>query len=235
MISGNELRELRRAAGLGLGTMAARCWYSKSYLGLVETGRKPVTGDVVSAYSRVMGVGLDDDPVDRRDFLTATAVAAANAVLIGDLSGSLAGGDAAPLATVQTSYAVDHAIAATMSDYSSLRRLRTWAEGEASPIVRVNATGILAKMPGQTAADHVVTVLEHDAAVRDRYLTAVVARLCGVDHPSAARHIDSPGQFGQPQLLAQRLVAEAVNPDDAGARWCSATLLARLSPHLGRQ
>ncbi len=47
--------------------MAARTHYSKSYLSLVESGRRAATDDVVGAYERVLGIGGLDE-VDRRDF-----------------------------------------------------------------------------------------------------------------------------------------------------------------------
>ncbi|WP_405487834.1 helix-turn-helix domain-containing protein [Nocardia sp. NBC_00511] len=234
MITGPELREVRLAAGIGLGKLSARCQYSKPYLGLVETGKRAVTADVVAAYERALGVGLgDDQDVNRRNFLTATVLAASNAVLLGELTASLAGGDPNPLATVQTSHAVDHALAAQL-DGATVRKLARWASEENSSVVRVNAAGILAKLPGQAPAGHVVSVLRRDQSVQDRYLTAVVARVCGIDHELARQYMTTPTLMPSPMLVAQRLSAEALNPNDAGARWCAATMLARLSPQLGQ-
>ncbi|WP_433734815.1 twin-arginine translocation signal domain-containing protein [Nocardia sp. CA-129566] len=213
--------------------MARRCYLSKPYLGHVETGKRPVTETVVTEYARVLGVGLHDDEMNRRDFMTMAAVATANAVLVNDLGASLAGGDVGPLGTVQTSHVVDRAIA-TVIDKPVLRRLQRWMETEDSDIVRVNAAGILAKAPGQPAADHVAAVLQHDADVQARYLTAVVARVLGIDHATAAEYVSDPYALPAVHLAAQRLAAEAINPNDVGARWCSATMLARLSPLLGR-
>jgi transcriptional regulator with XRE-family HTH domain len=232
LIDGQELRRLRRAAGIGLAEMAARSWYSKSYLGFIETSRKPVTETIVAAYEKVLGVGLHDDAVHRRQFLNTAASVAANAVLIKDMSTSLAGGDSGPLATVQTSHSVDTAIA-TVVDGPVLRKLKRWTETDDSPIVRVNAAGIIAKAPGQSMAGHVAAILAHDEAVAQRYLTAVVARLLGIDHPTAAGYVAVPTTVPTPMLAAQRFAAEVFNPNDAGARWCAATMLTRLSPHLG--
>ncbi|MFD6357961.1 helix-turn-helix domain-containing protein [Nocardia tengchongensis] len=237
MIRGQQLRQLRRAAQLSLDELASRCYLSKSYLGLVETGRKPVTETVIGEYERALGVRLSDghdDDVNRRMFLGAVALAATNAPLIGDLGASLAGGDPGPLAAVQTSNAVDHAIAAAV-DRPVWRKLARWSIGESSTITRVNALGIVAKAPGQSLGEHVAAVLEHDEAVRDLYLTAVTARILGVDHTTAAAYIADPSRLPAVQLAARRFASEAIAPNDAGARWCAATMLACMAPYIGRR
>lgn len=237
MIRGQQLRELRRSAGLSLDAFAVRCFISRSYISLVETGRKPVTDTVIGEYERVLGVRLSgghDDDVNRRMFFGAVALAATNASLIGDLGASLSGGDPGPLASVQTSNALDHAIAATV-DRPVWRKLARWSVGESSAITRVNALGIVAKAPGQSLGQHVATVLEHDEAVRDLYLAAVAARVLGVDHATGAAYVADPARLPAVQLAAQRFATEAIAPNDAGARWCAATMLARMAPHIGRR
>ncbi|MDQ3760411.1 MAG: hypothetical protein M3460_01510 [Actinomycetota bacterium] len=44
-------------------------------------------------------------------------------------------------------------------------------------IMRVNAAGILAKVPGQFEAYHVTATLGRAPDVRSRYMTAVIARV----------------------------------------------------------
>jgi transcriptional regulator with XRE-family HTH domain len=66
--TGAKLRQARQAAGISLTTMATRTHYSKSYLGLIETGCRTATADVVLAYERELG-----DLVDRRGLLTGLA------------------------------------------------------------------------------------------------------------------------------------------------------------------
>ena len=61
---GQAMRAARTAAGMSLAVMAARTHYSKSYLSLVESGRRAATDDVVGAYERVLGIGGLDE-VDR--------------------------------------------------------------------------------------------------------------------------------------------------------------------------
>lgn len=64
---GAHLRAARQAAGHSLAGMAVLTHFSKSYLGLVETGRRPATPDVVERYEQVLGVpiGTPHDPVRR--------------------------------------------------------------------------------------------------------------------------------------------------------------------------
>jgi transcriptional regulator with XRE-family HTH domain len=232
-VDGPELRALRLAAGLSLAQMSARTCYTKAHLGNVENGVRQVTSQIVRAYSRALGIGLNDDGMKRRDFLATATLVASKASLVNDLAASLAGGDPEPLAVVQTSHDVDLAIA-TVTDAPTVRRLRVWSESETSDVVRVNAAGILAKLPNQALSDHVVSVLEHDHAVAHRYLVAVAARVLGIDRDRAVSVVHAPTTLGSPTLAAQRFAAEALNPSDVGARWCSATLLARLAPALGK-
>ncbi|MEO6088190.1 MAG: DUF296 domain-containing protein [Umezawaea sp.] len=69
----------------------------------------------------------------------------------------------------------------------------------------------------------------------DLYITAVVARVCGLDWETAQHVSVAPQNFPNPRLVAGRFAREVVNPRDAGARWCSAAMLQRLSPMIGRQ
>lgn len=230
---GEALRAAREAAGFSLCAFSQLIHYSKTYLSLVETGKRAATSQLISAYERVLGVGGLGDGLNRRDFLTATAMVAANAAVVAELTACIASGDAGPLAAVQTAYGVDRAIASIV-DRASVRSLHHWATECPDPITRVNAAGILAKRPGQEEADRVLSILGRDRDVRSRYLIAVVARVCGLDWASATRLARDPSGFPQPAMVAERFAQEAVNPHDAGARWCSATMLQRLSPLIGR-
>lgn len=57
-VTGELLRELRTAAGIGLRRMAARTCFTPGYLSLVETGQRPVTTAVLDAYRAALA-----DPV----------------------------------------------------------------------------------------------------------------------------------------------------------------------------
>ncbi len=191
-----------------------------------------VTG-VAMVGLRQLGVsGLGDD-VERREFFKVAGLVAANAKVASDLTASLAGNDAAPLATVQTTHGTDLAIA-SLADRATVANLRRWLDEGDDPVLRVNAAGILAKVPGQFEASRVATALGRDADVRSRYMTAVVARVCGLEWSMARQLAEQPARFPQPILAAQRFAHEAVNDRDAGARWCSAAMLQALSPMIGR-
>ncbi|WP_235878937.1 helix-turn-helix domain-containing protein [Saccharopolyspora karakumensis] len=56
MANGAELRAAREAAGLSLSRMAQRTHFAKSYLSMVETGKRTAAQDVISAYEQVLGV-----------------------------------------------------------------------------------------------------------------------------------------------------------------------------------
>lgn len=62
---GAHLRAAREAAGHSLAGMAVLTHFSKPYLGLVETGRRPASPDVVERYEHALGhpIGTPADPV----------------------------------------------------------------------------------------------------------------------------------------------------------------------------
>jgi transcriptional regulator with XRE-family HTH domain len=231
--TGRFLKSVREAAGISMSALARQTHFSKGYLSQVENGHRPATASIVEAYERVLGVGGLGDVVRRRDFFGVTALAAANAAIVTELSASIAGSDALPLGVTQTTYGVDRAIAA-MVDQGAHRALRRWAVDDPDPVIRVNATGILAKVTGQGPADMVIGILGRDSDVRERYITAVVARICALDWGTASNVVADPASVRRPTLMAERLGLEAVNPFDAGARWCSGAMLQRLSPLIGR-
>jgi hypothetical protein len=214
--------------------MSTKAHYSKSLLSMVENGRRTATPELVDAYERVLGVGLGlgGDDVNRREFFRAAGLVAGNAMVAAELSASLAASDSAPLLTVQTTHGTDMALAAA-ADQQMIRNLRRWLD-DSNPVLRVNAAGILAKVPGQNEAARVAGLLAHDPDVRDRYMTAVVSRVCGVDWDRAATLAKHPERFAYPQLAAERFAQESVSVRDAGARWCSASMLQLLSPMIGR-
>ncbi|MEV0457890.1 helix-turn-helix domain-containing protein [Catellatospora methionotrophica] len=61
----SALRTAREAAGYSLARMAALTHFSKPYLGLVETGRRTASADVIERYEQILGVTLGTalDPV----------------------------------------------------------------------------------------------------------------------------------------------------------------------------
>ncbi|MFE7717509.1 helix-turn-helix transcriptional regulator [Nocardia rhizosphaerihabitans] len=211
-----------------------------------ESGKHSPSAYWLRHLATVLGipmVAIDND-VNRRQFLSTLTASAAAATghyadigsrssVVAEMSASLAGGDAGPLRYVQTSHAVDHAIAAGL-DTPTFRRLTRWSETESSPIARVNALGILAKHPEQAGAGRVAVILAEDLEVQRLYLRAVVARLLDTDTSTAAQYLKSPDRVPDIASATTRLIAEVVSPGDAGARWCAGTMLANLAPYTGR-
>lgn len=136
--------------------------------------------------------------------------------------------------TVQTTHGTDLVIASFVDKATALR-LQGWMIDGASPTLRVNAAGILAKVPGQGPAERVARLLRHDEDVRRLYSTAVISRTCALDWDAAAVLAGDPLSAGdRARFLASRLAIEVVNENDAGARWVSATVLRDLVPLLSK-
>jgi transcriptional regulator with XRE-family HTH domain len=223
---GPTLRRAREAAGLSLSGMARRTGYSRSYLGNAETGIRPVTPGLIRAYERVLG-----DDVNRRQLL----VGAVSSFLVGGAASDIAVDIAKDvsqespklLATVQTSHEVDKTIASMIArDTPSLASLAKWSR-RGSPILRVNAAGILAKVGSPTMDNDVVQLLKVDREARELYLTAVVSRVLGTLWEDAGR-IATSGQPLTNDSQIEPFATEACNERDSGARWCSVVMLGRM-------
>jgi len=171
--------------------------------------------------------------MNRRDFLATAGLVAANAKLATELAASAAGNDPTPLTLVQTTHQVDRALAAFV-DRGTVANLRRWMDDGDNAVLRVNAAGILAKLPGQDEAARVADALHHDLQMRERYMIAVAARVCGIDWATAERMVRTPTSFPRLVVAAGRFAREAVDSNDAGARWCSAAMLQVLAPTIGR-
>ncbi|MER6629600.1 helix-turn-helix transcriptional regulator [Streptomyces sp. NPDC000987] len=174
------------------------------------------------------------DRVNRRVFLGLSALAVTHGALASEMAASIADRDPGPLARVQTTHGTD-IVTASLADKASTANLRRWMLDGDMPVLRVNATGILAKLPGQGKADQVARVLAHDEEVRHLYMTAVISRVCAVDWTTAGRIASRPMDYAhRADFLATRFAREALNPHDSGARWCSSVMLRELSPMIGR-
>ena len=172
--------------------------------------------------------------MDRRVFLSVAALTAAHGKLAAEMLAAVAGVDPGPLAAGQTTHGMDLVIASLL-DRRTAVRLRRWMTDGSDAVLRVNATGILAKVPGQERARDVASVLTGDGETRRLYTTAVLARVCLLDWTVASRLAADPlsAPPGKTAFLASRLASEVLNQRDAGARWCSATMLREMSPLLG--
>lgn len=201
--------------------------------------RLPTTGRVFLALSRALDVPQTVlraetklSRVERRAFLSLAALTVAHGSLAGEIYASIAASDGGPLATVQTSHGTDLVIA-SMVEPAAASKLNRWMLDGSDPVLRVNAAGILAKLASRDAARQVASVLTHDDDVRRLYSTAVVARVCSLDWKAASRIALKPAAHANPEWAARKFATEALNPRDAGARWCSALMLRELSPALG--
>lgn len=206
-----------------------------------ETGKVIPGKHWIGHLSRVLGAPHAQlaaeatlDRVNRRAFLGLSTLALSHGPLASEMAASIAARDPGPLAHVQTTHGAD-IVTASLTDKTAVTNLRGWMLSGDVPILRVNAAGILAKLPGQGQADQVARVLAHDEEVRHLYMTAVTSRVCAVDWTTAGRIASQPATYGhRAGFLATRFAKEALNPQDSGARWCSSVMLRELSPMIGR-
>lgn len=224
---GVTLRRARQAAGLSLAGMAKRTGFSRSYLGNAETGERAVTPTLIRAYQKVVG-----DDLNRRELLigaVSTLVAGGVPDEANDIAASVRAERYHVLASAQTSHVVDKTIAALVAqDTPSLAALTKWAQ-KGKPVLRVNASGILAKIGSPVLDGQVARQLVADVEVRELYLTAVVSRVLGLPWEDAGQLARSGSPLAEQHQL-DALTAEVTNATDAGARWCSIVLLARTRP-----
>jgi len=220
---GPTLRRAREQAGLSLSGMALRTGYSRSYLGNIETGVRPVTPDVIKKYENVLG-----DNVKRRQLLlggiAALATGSAPDAAAG-IANDIGSGRTGMLTGIQTTHATDKAVAALVArDTPSIASLVTWARS-GKALLRVNATGILAKVRSPTLDNEAIGALRADGEARDLYLTAVIHRLLGLTWDDASDFAASRTPLSPSQISS--VSAELTNSEDCGARYCSTLLLAR--------
>jgi transcriptional regulator with XRE-family HTH domain len=242
---GALIRELRLARGWSQGDLAAKLCDVSGHAALTreEISRwergKVIPGPywishLASTLERPVRLLTEQARIsrmNRRAFIGLAALTAAHGKVAAEMVASVVARDPGPLTTVQTTHGCDLVIA-VLADQSTRRRLDRWMTGGDDPVLRVNSAGILAKLPGQDAADRVANVLASDDALRRLYTTAVLARTCAFDWTRASHIAADPRSLGpkKAQLVAARLASEVLNPRDAGARWCSAAVLRDLAP-----
>lgn len=153
--------------------------------------------------------------------------------------GDIASGNSELLATAQTSHDTDHIIREFVSrDTASTDALLSWMREGATPVLRVNSAGILAKLDRADLADTVVTALRRDSDTRQLYLTAVISRVLGFSWDVAQRlsaTVESDPAAPALRLpsdrtlhIARKFAAEVSNPRDSAARWCSVLMLSQI-------
>lgn len=160
--------------------------------------------------------------------------------------GGIVAGDPSRLAVAQTTHGTDMLIREFVLRYApSIHTLTTWMQDGATPVVRVNSAGILAKLGSIDISNGVSSSLRSDRDTEHLYLTAVVNRVLPVGWDEAdhlAGSLAGRGEAISPTLptdrmteLAAMLAREIDNPRDSAARWCSVILLSRLAPLVSPQ
>lgn len=237
-----QLARARKAAGYTQENLAEALHVERSTVNRWESGRNEPLPYLRPKLAKLIGITQQqleeflsanlEISANRREFLSIAAMTVATVKIAQEFTASISSRDAGPLAQVQTTYGTDRAIAA-MIDTQTRNVLRRWTMELSSPIARVNATGILAKLPNQGESEQVVAILRRDDEVRILYTTAVTARVCAVNWDQATDFVRNPTGTSFSSIAAERFARETINPHDTGARWCSAKLLQELSPVIG--
>ncbi|MDT3398486.1 helix-turn-helix transcriptional regulator [Streptomyces sp. B1866] len=242
------IRDLRESLGLSQGDLALRLQQA--------TGTR-ITREYISRWERHVGGVIPSESwlkplaqvlevpfaaltyeatlsrMNRRTFVNLAALASTHGPAANELVTSIAGNDPGPITAIQTTHATDLLIA-SLTDKTARKRLKQWMGDGSTPLLRVNAMGILAKVPGQDFSVDVCRSLSHDADARRLYMTAVIARISGLPWHTAERIAADPCSLpSKATFLASRCANEVTNPGDAGARWCSATMLRDISHLVG--
>jgi transcriptional regulator with XRE-family HTH domain len=247
-----EMRRLREEAGLSLRRLAALVRYSRPHVAEVEDPNKRLpSAMVVAAIDQAVNAGgrlttlreqAHNDLVKRREALRVIAAGATGAIasklatgghdihaaetLVNDILAD----DSRRLSLKQTTHNVDHCVKdLLLSSHARPGTLVTWMHADSSPTLRVNSAGILAKVADPALSDQVVRRLGTDGPLRERYLTAVLNRVSGMEWDVSATLAERMCSGREsPPMSADALASFAVevrNPRDAGARWCSAFVL----------
>lgn len=143
-------------------------------------------------------------------------------------------GNAELLATTQTSHDTDQVIRRFVQHQDScIPTLARWMRSGATPVLRVNSAGILAKLGSPDTSDDVITAIKHDEDARHLYLTAVASRVLAMPWDEARRlaggAVVSSDRVAE---LSTRLTHEVKQSKDGAARWCSIVLLSRMREHV---
>ncbi|MHA5053041.1 SIR2 family protein [Streptomyces sp. SD15] len=144
------------------------------------------------------------------------------------------------LTEAQTSHETDQFIKDLLLRESvHIATLKRWMNGDGTPLLRVNAAGIISKVGDPRVTSEVIQLLDRDKEIRHLYLTAVIFRVLEIRWEAAERLASEPNGRPLPHLLtltsdqlktvASRFCKEALNPRDGVARWLSLRLLQQVT------
>lgn len=226
-VPGARLREERESAGLSLTEMAKKTRFSKSLLGMVETGQRAASDDLIEAYERVLGVDMWRKDITHSNLLIVDKASRAR------LLAGVEQGDPGALRNTPTAHRTDVSLGSVVSE-KAVEWFRKWAiEGDTATL-RTNSLSVIAKLPGQENADLVIQVLENDPKVRRLIVASEISRLTQLDWKTALAGADDPTTIPEPRKLAPKLAKGAINPKGTESRWACTYLLTRMVPVLGR-
>jgi hypothetical protein len=207
--------------------MAGLSHFSKSLLGLVETGNRTPTEELIAAYERVLGVDMWRKDITHPGLLTVDKTSRTT------LLESVERGDPGPLLDTPTAHRTDVALGNNVSE-TAAEWLRKWMVEGKTATLRTNSLSVIAKLPGQVNADLVTRVLEDDAKVRRLILASEISRLTQLEWADALKGADDPTTIPEPRKLALKLSKGAINPKGTESRWSCSYLLWKMAPVLGR-
>ncbi|MEV6908037.1 helix-turn-helix domain-containing protein [Amycolatopsis sp. NPDC051071] len=226
-VPGSRLRAERDAAGLSLAEMAKKTRFSKSLIGMVETGQRTASADLVEAYERVLGVDVSRKDITHANLLTVTKASRAQ------LLAGVEQGDPGPLRKTPTAHRTDVSLGSVVSEKAA-EWFRKWAVEGDTATLRTNSLSVIAKLPGKENADLVIQVLENDPKVRRLIVASEISRLTQLDWKVALQGADDPTTIPEPRKLAPKLAKGAINPKGTESRWACTYLLTRMVSVLGR-
>lgn len=240
VMTGPDLKARREQCGWSQRALGKKLGITRNYVSMIESGRRAIT---LALAARIEVVFEDEESfVQRGQFLRLGGIAAATAIA-GDtvatgenpeevsarrIFAAITAGNIQPFATTQTSHATDLMIRKHVAVHRpAVKVLGRWMS-TGSPVLRVNAAGVLAKLGSVSLVDSVIGTLQDNPAVRHLYLTAVVHRACGL--PWGQAEFLARGRMPLPEQYRDALTPELGNPRDGAARWCALQILGTQAP-----
>jgi transcriptional regulator with XRE-family HTH domain len=125
-VPGSRLRTEREDAWLSLAEMAKKIKFSKSLLGMVETGRRTASIELIEAYERVLGVDMWRKDITHTNLLIVDKTSRAS------LLAGVEQGDPGALRNTPTAHRTDVSLGSVVSE-KAVEWFRKWARPRRSP------------------------------------------------------------------------------------------------------